>query len=39
MGSRLRAVLRAVDVIEPALAAFYDLLRDEQKDRFNRMQS
>jgi hypothetical protein len=39
METRLRTVLRAMDVIEPALAAFYDLLRDEQKERFSRMQS
>jgi LTXXQ motif family protein len=39
METRLRAVLRAKDVIEPALAAFYDLLRDEQKECCSRMQS
>jgi hypothetical protein len=33
----LRAALRATEVIAPALAAFYALLRTEQKDRFARI--
>jgi hypothetical protein len=35
--AQLRAALRATELIEPALAAFYALLGDEQKDRFNRI--
>jgi hypothetical protein len=34
---RLDAMLAAVRIIRPALARFYDLLRDEQKARFNTM--
>jgi hypothetical protein len=35
--ARLNAALRAVEVIEPAFTAFYGLLGDEQKKRFNRI--
>ena len=35
MEKRLDAMLRAVDLVHPALESFYDSLRDEQKARFN----
>jgi len=35
MEKRLEAMLRAVDLVRPALESFYDSLRDEQKARFN----
>jgi hypothetical protein len=35
--ARLNAALRAMEVIEPAFTAFYGLLGDEQKKRFNRI--
>ena len=35
MTARLDATLRAVDLVRPLLARFYDLLSDEQKARFN----
>jgi ABC-type transporter MlaC component len=38
MEQRLDAMLQAVDVVQPALAGFYNSLSDEQKARFNRMQ-
>jgi hypothetical protein len=38
MEQRLNAMLQAVDIVQPALAQFYDSLSDEQKARFNRMQ-
>jgi hypothetical protein len=37
MEQRLNAMLQAVDIVEPALAQFYNSLSDEQKARFNRM--
>jgi hypothetical protein len=38
MEQRLDAMLRAVDTVQPALAKFYGALRDEQKERFNRLE-
>ncbi len=35
MIARLNGTLSAVDIIRPALVAFYDSLNDEQKARFN----
>ena len=35
MTARLEATLRAVDLVRPPLAQFYDSLSDEQKARFN----
>jgi hypothetical protein len=35
--AQLRAALRAVRLIEPALAAFYGLLGEEQRQRFSRI--
>lgn len=35
VAQRLDAMLRAVDIVRPALARFYDSLDDEQKARFN----
>src|SRR5262249_10843534 len=35
MGRRLEVMLQAVDIVEPALHAFYQSLDDEQKARFN----
>lgn len=35
MRSRVEAMLRAVQVVRPALDAFYGSLSDEQKERFN----
>jgi hypothetical protein len=37
MEQRLNAMLQAVDIVQPALAQFYNSLSDEQKARFNRM--
>jgi hypothetical protein len=37
MEQRLDAMLRAVDMVQPALAKFYGSLSDEQKERFNRL--
>jgi hypothetical protein len=37
MQQRLEAMLTAVTTVEPALAKFYGLLSDEQKERFNRL--
>jgi len=37
MEQRLAAMLRAVDLVQPALARFYGSLNDEQKERFNRL--
>jgi LTXXQ motif family protein len=37
IASRLAAMLRAVKMISPALAKFYDSLNAEQKSRFNTM--
>jgi LTXXQ motif family protein len=35
--NRLQAMLQAVEMIQPPLAAFYDALNDDQKARFNAM--
>ena len=35
--TRLNSLLRAVELVEPALAIFYGLLEDEQKKSFNRI--
>ena len=37
MEQRLRAMLEAVNVVEPELEAFYRMLTDEQKARFNQL--
>jgi hypothetical protein len=37
MEARLDAMLKALDVVQPALAEFYDSLSDEQKARFNQL--
>jgi hypothetical protein len=37
MEARLDAMLKALDVVQPALAQFYDSLSDEQKARFNQL--
>ena len=37
MEQRLDAMLRAVELVQPALARFYGSLNDEQKERFNRL--
>jgi len=37
MEQRLAAMLRAVDLVQPALTRFYGSLSDEQKERFNRL--
>lgn len=37
MEQRLKAMLRAVTTVQPALERFYAGLNDEQKDRFNRL--
>ncbi len=39
MEQRLDAMLKAIDVVQPALTAFYDSLSDEQKARFNRIEA
>ena len=37
MQARLDAMLQALDVVQPALTAFYNSLSDEQKARFNQL--
>lgn len=37
MEQRLDAMLRAIQMVEPALEKFYSSLSDEQKERFNRL--
>ena len=37
MEQRLRTMLEAVKMVEPELDAFYGLLTDEQKARFNQL--
>jgi LTXXQ motif family protein len=37
MEQRLDAMLRAIDIVQPALQKFYGSLTDEQKERFNRL--
>jgi ABC-type transporter MlaC component len=37
MEQRLDAMLRAIEIVQPALARFYGSLSDEQKERFNRL--
>jgi hypothetical protein len=37
MERRLDAMLRAVNIVQPALLNFYRSLTDEQKERFNRL--
>jgi hypothetical protein len=37
MEQRLDAMLRAVQIVQPALDRFYGALSDEQKERFNRL--
>jgi len=37
VGKRLQAMLHAVETVQPALAAFYNALSDDQKARFNTM--
>ncbi|HTQ82578.1 MAG TPA: Spy/CpxP family protein refolding chaperone [Pseudolabrys sp.] len=37
MTARLDAMLKAVDIVRPALDAFYNSLSDEQKERFNEL--
>jgi LTXXQ motif family protein len=37
IGNRLKAMLRAVGTVQPALADFYNSLSDDQKARFNTM--
>ena len=37
MEQRLNAMLRAVNLVRPALQKFYGSLSDEQKERFNRL--
>ena len=39
MEKRLDATLSAVKTMQPALARFYDSMRDEQKTRFNSLRS
>jgi LTXXQ motif family protein len=34
---RLDTMLRAVELVQPALERFYSSLSDEQKERFNRL--
>jgi hypothetical protein len=34
---RLSAMLQALDIVQPALARFYESLSDEQKARFNQL--
>ena len=36
MEQRLEAMLRAINIVQPALQNFYGTLSDEQKERFNR---
>jgi hypothetical protein len=37
MEGRLDAMLKALDLVQPALAEFYNSLSDEQKARFNQL--
>jgi hypothetical protein len=37
MEQRLDAMLRAINIVQPALEKFYGSLTDEQKERFNRL--
>ena len=37
MEQRLDAMLRAINIVQPALEKFYGSLSDEQKERFNRL--
>src|SRR5262245_30303053 len=37
MEQRLDAMLRAINIVQPALQRFYGSLTDEQKERFNRL--
>jgi hypothetical protein len=37
MEHRLDAMLRAINIVQPALQKFYGSLTDEQKERFNRL--
>jgi LTXXQ motif family protein len=37
VGQRLQAMLQGVEIIQPALADFYNSLGDDQKSRFNSM--
>jgi LTXXQ motif family protein len=34
---RLDTMLRAINIVQPALQKFYGSLTDEQKERFNRL--
>jgi len=38
MEQRLDAMLRAINLVQPALEKFYAALTDEQKERFNQLQ-
>ena len=37
METRLNAMLKALDTVQPAMAKFYGSLNDEQKARFDRL--
>jgi hypothetical protein len=37
MEQRLDTMLRAINIVQPALQKFYGSLTDEQKERFNRL--
>jgi hypothetical protein len=37
MEQRVDAMLRAINIVQPALQKFYSSLTDEQKERFNRL--
>jgi hypothetical protein len=37
MEQRLDAMLRALNIVQPALEKYYGSLTDEQKERFNRL--
>jgi hypothetical protein len=37
VGQRLQAMLQGVELMQPALADFYNSLSDDQKARFNSM--
>jgi LTXXQ motif family protein len=39
MEQRLNAMLDAIKIVQPALDAFYGMLSDEQKARFNQLGS
>jgi LTXXQ motif family protein len=39
MEQRLDTMLRAINIVQPALQKFYGSLTDEQKERFNRLAS